>query len=179
MNQNGRILVVDDEAPIREICRRTLQASGYPIETVDSGEKALLLMQNQTFDFVLTDIHMPGSVDGSLLVEMIKEKSPLTDVVVMTAAPALETAISTLKNGAYDYLIKPFNSEFLLSVVNRCFEKRRLSDELQREKLLRQEIEAAYVELQKVEKLKESFLARINHELRTPFISGFFVMDVV
>lgn len=179
MVSNGRILVVDDESSIREVCRRILEPSGYGIETAETGEKALQQMQNQTFDFVLTDIRMPGSVDGTHLVEIIKEKSPLTDVVVMTAAPALETAISTLKSGAYDYLIKPFNREFLLSVVNRCFEKRRLSDELQRERLLRQELQSAYAELQKVEKLKESFLARINHELRTPFISSFFTMDEI
>ena len=63
--------------------------------------------------------------------------------------------------------------------MQRCFEKRRLSEELNREKMLRAELQAAYAELQKVEKLKESFLSRLSHELRTPFISVFFLLDQI
>ena len=177
--QSGRILVVDDEFPIREICRRTLTSSGYSVVTAVNGDEALKTLRDQKFDFVITDIMMPGSCDGPRLLKAIKEGSPQTDVVIMTGFPSLETAIPTLKNGAYDYLIKPFDNALLLSVVQRCFEKRRLSDELDREKILRLELQAAYAELQKVEKLKESFMSRMSHELRTPFISVFFALDEI
>ena len=74
-------------------------------------------------------------------------------------------------------MYKPLTQDQLLAVVRRCFEKRRLSDELNREKTLRKELEAAYIELQKVEKLKEAILARFSHELRTPFVSIFYALD--
>lgn len=170
---------MDDEFPIREVCRRALTSSGYTVATAVNGDEAIKALHEQKFDFVLTDIMMPGGCDGPRLLKAIKEESPQTDVVIMTGFPSLETAIPTLKNGAYDYLIKPFDNALLLSVVQRCFEKRRLSDELDREKILRQELQAAYAELQKVEKLKESFLSRLSHELRTPFISVFFALDEI
>jgi signal transduction histidine kinase len=175
----GQILVVDDELPIREVCRRTLEGSGFNVTTAANGEEALENLERQDFDFVLTDIMMPGRWNGAGLLEAIKQKSPLTDVVIMTGFPSLSTAIPTLKNGAYDYLVKPFDKALLLSVVQRCFEKRRLSEELNREKMLHAELQAAYAELQKVEKLKESFLSRLSHELRTPFVSIFFVLDEI
>jgi len=176
---SGRILVVDDELSIREVCRRTLSGSGYTVATANDGKEALRILHTQTFDFVLTDLMMPGGCNGARLLETIKQESPATDVVVMTGYPSLETAIPTLKNGAYDYLIKPFDNVLLLSVVQRCFERRRLSEELNHEKMLRAELEAAYAELQKVEKLKESFLSRLSHELRTPFVSVFFTLDEI
>jgi signal transduction histidine kinase len=175
----GQILVVDDELPIREVCRRALEGSGYKVATAANGEEALENLRRQDFDFVLTDIMMPGQWRGTGLLEAIKQESPLTDVVIMTGYPSLSTAIPALKNGAYDYLIKPFDNALLLSVVQRCFERRRLSEELNREKMLHAELQAAYAELQKVEKLKESFLSRLSHELRTPFVSVFFVLDEI
>ncbi|MBI4397358.1 MAG: response regulator [Elusimicrobia bacterium] len=165
-----RILIVDDEETIRAVCSRNLLRLGFTVHTAVDGEAALLFLQKQEVDFILTDLSMPGPVDGVKLTEEVKHKYPMVDVVVMTAYPRLETAIPLLRNGAYDYLIKPFDQDVLKSVVLRCVEKRRLSQELDREKLLRQELEAAYRELQKVEKLKESFLSRINHELRTPLV---------
>jgi signal transduction histidine kinase len=175
----GQILVIDDELPIREVCRRVLEGPGYRVVTAASGEEALENLRQQNFDFVLTDMMMPGQWNGSSLLEMIKQTSPMTDVVIMTGFPSLSTAIPTMKAGAYDYLIKPFDKALLLSVVQRCFEKRRLSDELNREKILHAELQAAYAELQKVEKMKESFLSRLSHELRTPFVSVFFVLDQI
>jgi signal transduction histidine kinase len=177
--QPGQILVIDDELPIREVCRRALESSGFYVTTAADGEEALAKLQQQEYDFVLTDIMMPGRWNGTGLLEAIKQKSPSTDVVIMTGFPSLATAIPALKNGAYDYLIKPFDKALLLSVVQRCFERRRLSEELSREKILHAELQAAYSELQKVEKLKESFLSRLSHELRTPFVSVFFALDEI
>jgi len=174
-----KILVVDDEESIRELCRRVLAASGYDVTTAQNGDEALTRVNDEEFDFVLTDVRMPGGCDGPSLLQAIKSRAPTTDVVVMTGFPSLETAVPTLRNGAYDYLIKPFDKELLLSVVRRCLEKRALSAELNREKTLRQELEAAYAELQKVENLKEAFMSRLSHELRTPFVPIFFMLDSI
>ena len=174
-----RILVVDDDEPIRELCKRSLTRLGYDVETAQSGDDAVTRFEFTDFDFVLTDVIMPGKLDGLGLVQEVKRRSPSTDVVVMTAFPDLETAVSILKSGAYDYLMKPFDTHLLNTVVQRCFEKRRLDRELDREKSLRQELEAAYSELQKVERAKDAFLARINHELKTPLTAALWALECI
>ncbi|NNN05708.1 MAG: response regulator, partial [Elusimicrobia bacterium] len=105
---------------------------------------------------------------GVTLAEEIKNRWPETDVVMMTGNPSLETTIPALQAGAFDYLIKPFPGRQLETVVRRLLGLRRLARELGREKLLRAELEAAYAELQKVERLKAALLSRVSHELRTP-----------
>src|SRR5258708_7293369 len=177
MNNSPQILVVDDEPAIREACRRTLNGLGGRVETAETGDEALSLLQAGAFDVVVTDLAMPGTLDGLKLLEEIKQRSPDTDVIMMTGFPALDTAIPTLKNGACDYLIKPFDMNSLRAVVSRCFDKRRLSEELGREKRLRVELEAAYAQLQDMERLKEAFIARVNHELRIPLKPLFLVLD--
>ncbi len=171
------VLVVDDEPVIRELSRRTLEELDVRIETAATGEEALARLRAGPYDVVLTDLVMPGSLDGGGLCEEVKQRFPHTDVIIMTGFPTLETAIPTLKNGAFDYLIKPLEPEALRVVVSRCFEKRRLSEELNREKRLRQELEAAYAQLQDMERLKEAFIARVNHELRIPLTPLFMALE--
>ena len=80
----GSILVVDDEPTIREVCLRTLQKAGYRVETANDGEQALARLEQSNFDFILTDIRMPGSIGGPDLVDIVKKRSPQTDIVIMT-----------------------------------------------------------------------------------------------
>ncbi len=171
------ILVVDDEESVRAVCQRTLSKLGFAVHTAEDGERALAHLESHDVAFVLTDLTMPGRVDGARLVEEIRRRFPSTDVALMTAFPSLETAIPVLKHGACDYLIKPFDQELLRGLVARHFEKRRLSRELDRERALRRELQEAYRELQKVERLKESFLGRVNHELRTPLLPALFALE--
>lgn len=170
------ILVVDDESAIRKLCERILSSLGFSVRTADNGEQALSRLKESPADIVLTDLSMPV-MDGVRLTEEIRRCHPGTDVIVMTAYPRLETAIPLLRSGAYDYLIKPFDAEVLSAVVDRCFQKRSLSNDLSREKVLRAELEAAYHELQKVEKMKEAFLSRVNHELRTPLAPAVLALE--
>jgi signal transduction histidine kinase len=165
---DGRVLVVDDEESVRALCRRTLAGPDRRVRTAPDAASALERLREERADVVLTDLSMPGAMDGAALTEEIRRLYPETDVIVMTGYPALETAVPTLKSGAYDYLVKPFSPEFLRSTVSRCFGKRQLKAELGRERRLREELQAAYQELQKVEGMKDGFLARVNHELRTP-----------
>jgi signal transduction histidine kinase len=170
------ILVVDDEDAIRRLCERVLSGLGFSVRTADNGEEALARLKESPADIVLTDLSMPV-MDGVRLTEEIGRRHPGTDVIVMTAYPRLETAIPLLRSGAYDYLIKPFDGDVLSAVVDRCSQKRRLSTDLSREKVLRAELEATYQELQKVEKMKEAFLSRINHELRTPLAPAVLALE--
>lgn len=170
------ILIVDDEETIRRLCVRYLQGMNLTIATAENGEAALASLKKQPADIVLTDLSMPV-MDGMRLTEEIGRRFPGTDVIIMTAYPRLETAIPLLRGGAYDYLIKPFDKDFLTTVMNRCLQKRRLSTDLSREKILRSELEAAYQELQKLEKMKEAFLSRVNHELRTPLAPAILALE--
>jgi len=179
MPESPRILVVDDEPAIRESCQRALEGLSERIETAATGEEALSLLRAGTYDIVLTDLVMAGRLDGRGLLDEIKRYSPSTDVIMMTAFPTLDTAIPTLKNGACDYLVKPFDMSYLRDVLTRCFDKRRLSEELDREKRLRQELQAAYTQLQEMERLKEAFIARVNHELRIPLTPLFMALDLL
>ena len=166
--ETGRALVVDDDQHVREVCGRVLEGIGLAVETAGSAKEAWERMLGGRFDFVLTDIAMTDPRAGVTLAEEIKNRWPETDVVMMTGAPALETAIPSLKTGVVDYLIKPFPSQQLEAAARRLIGLRRLARELEREKLLRSELEAAYAELQKVERLKVALLSRVSHELRTP-----------
>jgi DNA-binding NtrC family response regulator len=118
-----RILVVDDEEPVRVICSRMLTPLGYQVETVENGDLALTLLERQSFDLVLTDYRMPGELNGLMLGHAIKQLFPLTQIILMTAFPAVDTAVETLRMGGLDYLIKPFDQTELIHRVQACFTK--------------------------------------------------------
>lgn len=161
------VLVVDDEELVGELAARVLKREGYRVEYVLTAEEALSKVTAEGCDVVLADIHLPR-MDGMTLTHRIKATVPSCDLIVMTGAPTLENAIEAIKAGAYDFLIKPFSPELLTVTIERCYEKRRLSMELQTEKSLRAELSAAYSQLKSLERMKDAFLSTVGHELRTP-----------
>lgn len=150
-----KILIVDDEPNIREVCRRILGKAGYETQGAESGEKALPLLASD-WDIVLTDLDMPGTVDGNELTRRARAAGS-ADVIIMTGNPELETAIQGMRDGAYDYLVKPFSEEALNATVGRCIDKRLLSRELAREKALRTQLHAAYTRLEEMQKVRDIF----------------------
>jgi len=123
-----RILVVDDEEPIREIVSAMLQSSGYQCQQAASGKQALALLTGDSFELVLSDLMM-ADMDGIGLLERTKEKYPDMPVVMVTAVHDISVALAAIRNGAYDYLLKPFEREQLLATVRRALENRRLKTE--------------------------------------------------
>src|SRR5882672_9726568 len=124
-----RILVVDDEEPIREIVTAMLESSGYQCQQAASGKQALaLLTSGDSFELVLSDLMMAG-LDGIGLLEKTKERYPDMPVVMVTAVHDISVALDAIRNGAYDYLLKPFEREQLLNAVRRALENRRLKME--------------------------------------------------
>src|SRR5882757_3430193 len=124
-----RILVVDDEEPIREIVTAMLHSSGYQCQQAASGKQALaLLTSGDSFELVLSDLMM-ADMDGIGLLERTKEKYPDMPVVMVTAVHDISVALAAIRNGAYDYLLKPFEREQLLATVRRALENRRLKTE--------------------------------------------------
>jgi len=121
--KNARILVVDDERVVRESLRRWFTDYGYEVETASEGRKALLELGETGYDLVITDIKMPG-MDGLELLDRIKETSPTTVVLIMTAFATVDYAIRALKAGAYDFVKKPFDPDDLARMVEKALEHR-------------------------------------------------------
>ena len=121
----GRILIVDDEEPIREVLASLLEAAGYEPTTATNGAEALKCLDGAAFDLVLSDILMPV-MDGLELLKKIHASEPDLPVVMVTAMNDISAAIGALRTGAYDYLLKPFDKDQLYFSVLRALEHRRL-----------------------------------------------------
>jgi len=119
----ARILVVDDEAPVRQMIGATLERQGHAVQMAASGREALELMEHQGFDLVLTDIVMQDG-NGIAVLECIHRQQPQLPVVMVTAIHDISVAIDSMRRGAYDYLLKPFERDHLLNTVMRALEHR-------------------------------------------------------
>ena len=121
-----RILVVDDEEAIREIVSSMLTFAGYSCLQAASGMEALAVLNSgEEFELMLSDLMM-AELDGIGLLERTKERFPDMPVVMVTAVHDISVALAALRNGAYDYLLKPFERDQLLATVGRALENRRL-----------------------------------------------------
>ena len=121
-----RILVVDDEEAIREIVSSMLTFAGYSCQQAASGMEALAVLNSgEEFELMLSDL-MIAELDGIGLLERTKERFPDMPVVMVTAVHEISVALAALRNGAYDYLLKPFERDQLLATVGRALENRRL-----------------------------------------------------
>lgn len=111
-----RILIVDDEDTIRYFLKLELEQQNYEVWNVATGEAALTLLKTHTFDVALLDLHLPG-MGGQEIMHYLAEHSPQTSVIIITAYATLNSAIDAVKHGAYDYILKPFNTEEVLAAV--------------------------------------------------------------
>ncbi|HSB17224.1 MAG TPA: sigma-54 dependent transcriptional regulator [Bryobacteraceae bacterium] len=124
-----RILVVDDEENLRRVTQLKLQQAGYEAMTASDGVEALGLLARHPQDLVLTDLKMPG-MSGIDLLRKVKEEYAEVIVVVVTAYGTIESAVEAMRLGAYDYIIKPVNSDALNLIVSRALEHHRLQEEV-------------------------------------------------
>ncbi len=130
------VLVVDDEEPFRRLLKKELTRKGYDVEVAPDGSEALRLLNDKSFDVILLDVVMPG-IDGISLMKKLKEDSGTPAIIVLTGKATVETAVEAMKNGAYDYLTKPYKLDELVIVIDRAYEYSRLSV---KSKLLEQEL---------------------------------------
>jgi len=130
------ILVVDDEEPFRRLLNKELTRKGYAVQVARDGNEALRVLRDNVFDVILLDVIMPG-VDGLSLMKRLKEDSGAPAIIVLTGKATVETAVDAMKNGAYDYLTKPYKLDELVIVIERAYEYRQLSV---KSKLLEQEL---------------------------------------
>jgi len=121
------ILVVEDQKNMRESLVIAFKRAGYEVVSVESGEKAVELLDVHFYDLVVVDLKME-TMDGLEVLSHIKSVNPSTEVIVMTAFGTIDSAIHAMRKGAYDYVTKPFQLPDILSVLERALEKKRLSD---------------------------------------------------
>jgi DNA-binding NtrC family response regulator len=122
--ENERILLVDDQVALCNIVASMLVSAGYECSETGSGLEALTLLESgEQFHLVLTDLLLPG-LDGVALLERIKEKFSYTSVVIVTGVHDISVALAVIRNGAYDYLLEPFDRGQLLAVVRRALNDR-------------------------------------------------------
>jgi two-component system response regulator HydG len=128
MDASYNILVIDDDAFMRDACQQTLTRHGHSITLAKSGREGLSLLEKWSFDLILLDLKMPGE-DGLFVLAKIKEIDPEAMVVMITGYGSVETAVQAIKLGAFDFIAKPFTPEELLKLVNRVMRHRRLTIE--------------------------------------------------
>lgn len=124
----ARVLIVDDEAIMRESLSAWLQEEGFEVHTEAEGHTAIQYAREHPVDVAIVDIKMPG-MDGVTLLKKLHEVHQNLPVVMITAHATVENAIQSMKEGAYDYLMKPFPPEKLTNVIRRIVEHRRLIEE--------------------------------------------------
>lgn len=122
------ILIIEDDIRMRSLLREILEREGYTTSVVENGRDAITLLKEGLFNVVLTDLRMPD-VDGMEILNYSKEVNPDTPVIVITAYASVDSAVRAMKNGAYDYIEKPFEPDELMVVVKKAFDYRRLIDE--------------------------------------------------
>jgi DNA-binding NtrC family response regulator len=138
--RKGAILVVDDEEIMREILETLLTREGYDVRLASSGHEGLELARAMPFDAAIVDIMMPG-IDGIATLDELKRMDEDLAVIIITAYASVESAISAMKSGAFDYITKPFKNEEVLVVIRNALERRRLVHE---NRNLRQNIQERY-----------------------------------
>ena len=191
--ERGRVLVVDDEENVRNLLQRILEGAAYDVVTAADGQETLDKMSELDIEVVLLDIKMPG-MSGIEVLQQLTAYYPDTCVIMVTAIDDAQTAVETMKLGAYDYIIKPLNPAETVLTVQRAIEKRdlwlenkrhrvnlekRISEQAkQLQELFAELVETLAREHKLLYRLKESqpkggkpFLSKLPPELQEPMSS--------
>lgn len=123
-----RVLVIDDDLSLRQFLSNLLRRAGYSLEAVGSGEEGIAALEREPAGVVLTDLNMEG-IDGMEVLARVREQWPESQVVMITAHATAQNAVEAMKQGAYDYLVKPFNVNKLKVILEKAFEKRAIAQE--------------------------------------------------
>ncbi|MEK6739080.1 MAG: sigma-54 dependent transcriptional regulator [Planctomycetota bacterium] len=123
------ILLVDDQKNMRESLAIAFKRAGYKVDSAESGEQAVQLQEEHVYDLAIVDLKME-KMDGLEVLSRIRAINPSTEVIVMTAFGTIDSAIQAMRNGAYDYVTKPFQLSDILSITERALEKKRLTDKV-------------------------------------------------
>lgn len=164
-HRDAKVLIIDDETTICDACYEILTGKNLIVETAINGEDGLKKFEEFLPDVVFIDLKMPG-ISGMDVLKNIVERKINTIPVVITGYASIESAVESMKNGAFDFLPKPFTGEELVLITERAFEKKKLLDEKQ--KLEREK-----------EMMRQNFISLVSHELRTPLVAVIQYLEVL
>jgi len=157
MNPQGpAVLIIDDEASIRDGCRQALEKSGYTVLEAADGAEGIRMARLSPPDVALIDLKMPG-MSGMEIIEILARDLPDTVLIMITGYATIVSAVEAIQKGTYDYLPKPFSPDQLRAVTRRAFEHRSLK------------IEARRLRAEK-ERMEKSFITFVSHEMRSPLV---------
>jgi two-component system, sensor histidine kinase and response regulator len=160
-----KVLVIDDEEIARVSCQRVLKREGIQVTVVGSGREGLEILHCEPHDLVLVDLKMP-EMDGMEVARRVRRFDANIVTIIITGYATIESAVAVMKEGAYDYVSKPFTPDELLIVVRRGLEKRRLDQE---SRALREEKAA----------MERNFITMVTHQLRSPLAAIFQYIEVL
>ena len=160
-----KVLVIDDEEIARISCRRILERKGIGVTLSASGREGLDIIMREPHDLVLIDLKMP-EMDGVEVARRIRDYDPGIVTIIITGYATIESAVAVMKEGAYDYLPKPFTPDELLIVVQRGLEKRRL------------DLESAALREEKAA-MERNFVTMVTHQLRSPLSAIYQYLEVL
>lgn len=162
----GHVVVVDDDEQVRESVSMLLQLSGFTVRAFPGGREALAGLEKEKAEVILSDINMPG-MSGIELLGVIRQSDRETPVILMTAYAELDMAVSAVKNGAFDFIIKPYQPHYLLHTIDKAAQFRRLrilertyTDELER--TVQQRTAELAAALQQLKQLSIETIARLT-----------------
>ena len=156
MDKKPTVLIIDDEQDLREMLSFTLTRAGYNVLTAENGKLGVETAAKEDVDVIISDIKMP-EMDGITVLGKVKEIKPQIEVIMATGFGTMETAIESLRKGAFDFIHKPYNMDELLALVIKACETKKLKTQV--------------ISLQQMDKLKDEFLSIVSHELKTPLAS--------
>ncbi len=164
-NDRPKILLIDDEPAICEACQQIFTENNYLVEIAQNGTEGLKKFEEFNPDVVFIDLKMPGISGNEVLRKIIEKKTDAIPIVI-TGYASIESAVESMKNGAFDFLPKPFTSEELLMITKRGLERKRILAEKKR------------LESEK-ERMRQNFISLVSHELRTPLVAVIQYLEVL
>jgi DNA-binding response OmpR family regulator len=150
MNQGGHILIIDDEASLRQTMARILLRAGFEVTTVASGQESYAILQEHTFDMVYLDIRLPDA-SGLDILQSIRAQFPEMPIILFTAQPDLHSAVEALRRGATDYLLKPLKPETVIERTRRVIDEQ---NKKKRRRAILQQMEDLQAELESLDTLE-------------------------